>query len=280
LSVRAKGTAPPPATTDKPNPIHSTPPRRWLLLALPPFLALLALCTVNLAAHGRFAVSPFGSIFLLARVLYDGPGMATLRRDCPTMHWPLCPFLQDFPPTSDEFLWTRDSPLNRAGGPKLVSTEADAIISAAIRTDPIGELHAALANTLTQLTQFASGDGLNPWPAEVSPWIARYFPAREQAAYAAARQQQGTLSVPAPLARIHQTVGLTGVIACALLLPGAFRRRTPCAGFLLTVLLVLPLSAAITGGLSAPHDRYQARIMWLPPFAAAIAFAARPRQQP
>jgi hypothetical protein len=213
-------------------------------------------------------------------VLYDGPGMAALHRDCPATHWRLCPFLADFPTNSDDFLWTRDSPVNRAGGPKLVSTEADAIIGAAIRAAPIAELHAALTNTLTQLTVFASGDGLNPWPTQVSPWIARYFPAREQAAYAAARQQQGTLSVPAPLARIHQIVAVTGVVACALLLPGAFRRRTPCAGLLLTVLVVLPLSAAITGGLSAPHDRYQARVMWLPPFAATVAFAARRRQQP
>jgi hypothetical protein len=46
------------------------------------------------------------------------------------------------------------------------------------------------------------------------------------------------------------------------------------------VLLVLPLSAAITGGLSAPHDRYQARIMWLPPFIAAVSFAALRRRPP
>jgi hypothetical protein len=210
-------------------------------------------------------------------VLYDGPGLAALHRDCPTTQWRLCPFLADFPTNSDDFLWTHDSPLNQAGGPKLVSSEADAIIRAAIYADPIGELHAALANTLTQLTQFASGDGLTPWPAEVTPWVTRYFPAREQAAYAAARQQQGTLAVPPVLARIHQIVALAGIVACALLLPGAWRDRPPCAGLVLAVLLVLPLSAAITGALSGPHDRYQARIMWLPPFVAAVAFAAMRR---
>ncbi|WP_158930788.1 hypothetical protein [Acidisphaera sp. S103] len=267
-----------PAMTDTWLPIHPTRPRRWPLLVLPPALALFALCSVNLAAHGRFAVSPFGNIFLLARVIYDGPGMAALHRDCPVGHWRLCPFLDDFPPTSDEFLWTHDSPLNRAGGPKIVSTEADAIIEAALRAATLAEIRAGLANALTQITEFASGDGLNPWPAEVSPWIERYFPVREQAAYAAARQQRGTLSVPPPLAQVHEIVDLAGIIACALLVPGAFRRRTAHAGFLLAVLLVLPLSAAITGGLSAPHDRYQARIMWLPPFAAVVSFAALRRR--
>jgi hypothetical protein len=65
---------------------------RWSRMA-PPVLALImavvGLCTVNLAAHGRFAVSPYGNVFLLARVIYDGPGMTALRRDCPTQPWRL-----------------------------------------------------------------------------------------------------------------------------------------------------------------------------------------------
>jgi hypothetical protein len=71
---------------------------------------------------------------------------------------------------------------------------------------------------------------------------------------------------------------LAGVIACAILLPVAFKRRAACAGFLLAVLLALPLSAAITGGLSAPHERYQARIMWLAPFVAIVSLASLRRR--
>jgi hypothetical protein len=243
---------------------------RWRLVVLPPALAVMGLCTVNLAAHGRFAISPFGNIFLLARVIYDGPGMAILRRDCPTAHWRLCPFLDAFPPTSDDFLWTPDSPLNRAGGPKLVSQDADAIIQAALFTDPLGEAHAVLSNTWAQLGRFDSGDGLEAWPMQVSPTIAHDFPPRERMAYSMARQQIGQLSVPRLLAEIHWTAAIGGVVVSALLLPLAFKRRSACAGFLLCVLLALPFSAAITGGLSAPHDRYQARIMWLPSFVAAV----------
>jgi hypothetical protein len=128
------------------------------------------------------------------------------------------------------------------------------------------------------MTRFASGDGLTPWPAQVTPWIERDFPAREQAAYASARQQAGTLSVPSPLSPIHTMTSLAGVIACAILLPVAFKRRAACAGFLLAVLLALPLSAAITGGLSAPHERYQARIMWLAPFVAIVSLASLRRR--
>jgi hypothetical protein len=252
--------------------------RRWVLLALAPAVAVLALCAANLVAYGRFAVSPFGNVFVLARVIYDGPGMAILRRDCPATNWRLCPFLDSFPATSDDFLWNEDSPLARAGGPKLVSGDAGAIIAAALFADPVSEARAALGNTLEQLNRFASGDGLDPWPVQVSPAIERDFPARERAAYASARQQTGSLSVPSLLAQIHRIVALTGVAACVVLLPVAFKRRAACTGFLAVVLLTLPVGAAITGSLSAPHDRYQARIMWLPPFIAAVSFASLRRR--
>jgi hypothetical protein len=247
---------------------------RWVLMILPPALALLGICSVNFIAHGRFAASPFGNIFLLARVIYDGPGMVVLRRDCPTAAWRLCPFLGIFPPTSDEFLWKQDSPLNQAGGAKAVSQDADSIIRAALISDPVGEARAALSNTLEQLGRFASGDGLSPWPAQVSPEIIRDFPRREAASYASAKQQAGALSVPRVLVHLHTAVAIAGVMACALLLPIAFVRRAPCAGFLVAVLMTLPVSAAITGALSTPHDRYQSRIMWLPPFIAVVSLAS------
>jgi hypothetical protein len=250
-------------------------PLHCLLLTTPPVAAaLLGLCSLNLVAHGRFAMAPFGNVFVLARVIYDGPGMAVLRRDCPWANWRLCPFLDNFPPTSDAFLWTPDSPLNRAGGAKLVSQDADAIVRAALVADPVGAARAALSNTLEQLGRFASGDGLTAWPAEVSPWIEHSFPAREAASYAAARQQAGLLSVPRLLAHIHTAVAVGGVVACLFLLPIAWIRRAPCTAFLLVVLIVLPASAAITGALSAPHDRYQSRIMWLPTFVAVVSAAS------
>jgi hypothetical protein len=253
-------------------------PRSWRavtsLILLPPALAVLALCTVNFAAYGRFAVAPFGNVFLLARVLYDGPGMAVLRRDCPAAGWSLCPFLDRFPPASDEFLWSADSPLNLAGGAKAVSRDAGAIIAAAVLSDPAGIARAALAKTLEQIRRFDSGDGLEAWPRLVTPWIERDFPKTERTAYASALQQRGLLKVPPPLAMLHRTTAIGGVLACLLLLPLAIRRRAECASFVAAVLVALPLSAAITGALSTPHARYQSRIMWLPAFVAAVSLAS------
>ncbi len=258
--------------------VRTLRPAHTLACLLPPVLAVLALCSVNVAAHGRFAVSPFGNVFLLARVLYDGPGMEVLQRDCPAAGWRLCAYRNNMPNSSDDFLWMGDSPLHLAGGPKRISAEAGAIIDASLRADPFGAARAALGNTAAQLASFTSGDGLNAWPAQVTPTIAADFPAAEAARYAAARQQQGTLEVPAPLAALHRIAAIAGVVGCLLLLPGAWRRRHPAAGLLIVVLVSLPVGAAVTGALSGPHDRYQARLMWLPPFAASLVLATRKPQ--
>jgi len=244
----------------------------------PIILAVLALFGVSLAGHHRLSLSPYGNVFMLARVIYDGPGMAVLRRDCPASGWRLCAYLDRFPPTSDEFLWRPDSPIILAGGHKAVSAEADAIIAAALRAEPGRETLAMLRNGWEQLTRFASGDGLEPWPAEVTPWIERDFPSAEQARYAAGLQARGLLGMPPWLAQVHAIVAVTGVVACMLLLPLSICRRDRSARWLFAVLFVLPVGALITGGLSTPHDRYQSRIMWLPSFVAGCAVASLSRR--
>jgi len=250
---------------------------RWRQIALPwlaPALAIAALATVSAAGHGRAAVSPYGNVFLLARVIYDGPGMIVLHRDCPGAGWRLCPFLDRFPASSDEFLWRADSPVILAGGHKAVSTDADAIILSALRAEPAAAARAGVANAWEQLTRFTSGDGLETWPDQITPWIARDFPARELAAYAAARQQNGTLTVPPWLAAIHRVTALLGIAVCCLLFPMAAWRRHRAVGLLAAVLVTLPASALITGALSGPHDRYQSRVMWLAPCAALLCAPA------
>ncbi|MSP02658.1 MAG: hypothetical protein EXR07_16645 [Acetobacteraceae bacterium] len=241
---------------------------------LAPAFAIAALLAMNAVGHGRLAISPYGNVFLLARVIYDGPGMAVLRRDCPASGWRLCAWLDRFPPTSDEFLWDSTSPILLAGGHKAVSADADAIIHAAARTDPVGLLRAIWVNAAEQLSRFESGDGLEAWDKQVGSLIDAEFPLRESAAYRQARQQHGVLSVPAPLVTAHGAAAVAGIVLAIVLLPLARRRQPVVAGFLAIALLTLPVSAAITGGLSTPHDRYQSRIVWLPACVALLSLPA------
>ncbi|HVC60922.1 MAG TPA: hypothetical protein VND19_11245 [Acetobacteraceae bacterium] len=249
-------------------------------LAAPPLLAMAALVAVNLVGFGRVALFPFGNVFILARVVYDGPGMAVLRRDCPAAGWRLCPFLGRFPATSDQFLWRPDSPILLAGGHKRVSADADAIIVAALRAEPGTELRAWLRNGIEQLGRFASGDGLHACPTTVTPWIDRDFPPFERAAYAAARQTNGRLAVPDWMQALHLVTALGGIAGCTAVLAVGLRRRHVAAGFAAAVLLAVLANAFIAGGFSTPHDRYGSRVMLLAPAVGLLGGAALARKRP
>ena len=88
--------------------------RRWRGLrdgtaALGAALALVV--ATNAAFHGRAAVSPYGAVFALARLVADGPAARTVEDRCPDAGWHLCRWAGRLPTDSDEFLWSPDGPV-------------------------------------------------------------------------------------------------------------------------------------------------------------------------
>ena len=244
--------------------------RRIALASLPIALAALACVTVNTVAHGRVAIAPYSDVFLLARLLADGPAARTLARDCPHERWRVCAALAAPPKDADDFLWRSDGVLASAGGAKAVAPEASTIVRRTVAAEPLATAASALRNSATQLGMFETGDGLNAWPDGVTPWMVRIFPASEVAAYGEARQQQGTLTVPRWMIALHFAAALTGIFGC---IAAMLRGPRPLAIVAAAVLLALPVNACVTGALSGPHHRYQARIVWLP---LAVSLAAAP----
>lgn len=189
----------------------------------------------------------------------------------------LCAWRGQLPASSDAFIWGPNSPAMLIGGHKALSAEADAIILTALRQEPGTEAVAFLHNLGRQLEEFATGDGLHAWPKQVGRWLVRDFPASEAAAYAASRQERDALAVPGWMQWLHTAIALAGILACAVMVAIGLRRPHPASGFAAAVLLALVLNAAIAGGLSAPHDRYQSRVMLLPPLVAVLGAAAMRR---
>ena len=239
----------------------------------PPLIAALALTGVNWAGHGVPMLAPYGNIFLLARVIYDGPGRDALARSCPAARWRLCTVRLRLPATADAFLWGRKGSLSEAGGAKQVSAEAGEIIAAAVNAEPGTELKAMLRNTGQQLVLFESGDGLLPWPNSVTPWIGRDFPVFEQEAYATARQTTGQTLLPGWMGTLHAITAVSAILVTFAVLPGRLRRREVLGGVMVAVLAGLLVNAAVTGALSGPHAPYQSRVMWLPSLMALFAIA-------
>jgi hypothetical protein len=257
-------------------------PVRLLAMVLPVVIAVAALLATNAIGHGRIALSPYGSVFMLARLQEDGPAVAVLKARCPDAGWYLCAFTDRLPMPANDFLWAPDSPVNRdaAGasrflGGMMLAPEAGQIVAETLRADPLGVARAMVGNMLAQLASFGIGDTLDNahFAVAVRPRIEQGFSARELAAFDQARQARDVLKdAVMPLNLLHLLVVL---LALPVLAWAAWRGQGLALALALFVLAAALGNALICGGLSAPHPRYGARIMWLLPVAALLCWPHR-----
>jgi hypothetical protein len=230
------------------------------VVVVPVVVAVGLLVASNLVGHGRFGISPYGSVFALARLISDGPAQVVLGRECPASGWRMCDWQGRFPADSDAFLWDGQGPVwSDPAGAKGLAAEASAIVRATVLGEPWAVLRAALGNGWEQLGRVRLGDTLgNDWlESSITGSLRAYFPAAEMARFRAGLQMQEQLrAVAGPLNPWHIGLLVAGAVACVVL---AVR------GNVLAVLVLVAVltNAAVSGALSRPHDRYQARIAWL-----------------
>jgi hypothetical protein len=264
---------------------------RWraaLRMAAPLLGAVLLLLGTNLIGHGRLALSPYGSTFFLARLIADGPAARTIAARCPDAGWYLCAFAGRLPDNSDVFLWEPDSPVNRApdgtpirlGGMQL-APEARAIIAETLWREPGRVTLLAFGNFARQITLTRIGDTLGSAHVGVAvrPRIEQGFPPFELSAFDAALQQRDALApLAGRIAWLHPPVLALAVPVALLALWQAHRARDARRfGLVLALLAGVLANAFVTGALSMPHHRYQARIAWLVLVAATLLW--RPAAQ-
>lgn len=247
--------------------------RAGLALAAPVVLAVVAMVSVTKAAHGEARMARDGDLFLLARMLSDGPARDYLADACPAKPYRLCPYLDGITPDSNDFLWKTDSPLYKAGGPQAVREEAGEIIRGTLAAYPGRQALAALRNFATQFVTARSADRLHPFlgdDVQPDPSIRQHFPA-SHAAYVSSLQSTGRLPIDA-IRRLHGPLTLAGAVAAVAGLAWFLRRGDRHGTALFVVILAgLAGNAFITGALSSVRDRYQSRVVWLVVFFALAA---------
>ena len=261
--------------------------RAWLRLrvrlsdaaraAAVPVLAAAVLIGANALLIGQASMSPYGKIFLLNRILVDGPGVRALERECPRPDWTLCAFKAEIPTIADEddMLWGAHAVLARAGGYNIVAPQVWPIILSALRAEPQTMLEQAISNTVRQFVSFQSGDALlRPSSFNDGIW-SDVFPVEEQARYRTGRQYVGLELIPGWLQAIHIGMGLASLLAISIGTVIAIRRREPLAGLPVAVLVSLLANAFVAGALSGVYDRYQSRFIWLAPLALIMMLAHR-----
>jgi hypothetical protein len=183
----------------------------------------------------------------------------------------------------DQFLWSADGVYKvlKQSEKIAMSEEQTGFVLAAIAHAPLDQIRASFGNVVSQflsvdVTEFALLDGL-------SGTISERLPGDIAATLAQTRLANDTFNlhrislfqiIVVVAAAIHLAVFLAGTVRSAE--PGQVR----FAGFVLILVLGLVLNAIVFGALSEPHDRYQARIIWLLPLASLVViFTSRRRDR-
>ena len=240
--------------------------------------ALVLLLLTNLIGNGVLGVSPYGSVFMLARMVADGPAARVIDQACPTAGWRVCGWAGRLPTDSDEFLWHPEGPVwANNKGPIALAPEASRIVMQTVRTYPVQVAQAMAANAWRQLFLVRVGDALGPdyLDATVLNRLRKFFPAEEVRRYQAALQPAGRLKpIAEAFGALHLATlgaGLAGTLVVLLL---RWRDRA-MSGLCVLVLAALVANAFATGALSGPHHRYQARLAWLLLLAPVLAIARK-----
>lgn len=244
---------------------------RWrpaLLAAAPLAGAIALLVATNAIGHGRPGISPFGSVFMLARLNGDGLVEPVLAQRCPDAGWRLCAWQGRLPADSDEFLWSEQGPVwSTPGGPIAFAAEASEVARAALIASPLTAAGNALANMGRQVLLVRVGDALVPdhLPLTVGLRLSQFFPPAEQHRFAASLQARGQLVAAAePFVRWQPAVlAVFAMLSLLVLVRAAWRRDARLASLSVLILAACLANALATGALSKPHHRYQARIAWL-----------------
>jgi hypothetical protein len=211
----------------------------------------------------KWFISRSGSIFLTARLMGDGVVKKSLDDLCPTHRLALCPYKDTLPETADNFLWGPESPFNRIGrfyGPK---DEYDLIVRYSLTHYPLQSIGWGLWGSLRQSFMFRTGDGVQPQDWVLEPLFHGFMP-KQLKAYRNAHQQRGDLRFPA-VNVVHFPLALLAQVWLVVVLWRALRRgRWNMAVLPAYVLVALIGNALVCGLFSGPHDRYQARLAWVP----------------
>ena len=169
-----------------------------------------------------------------------------------------------FPANDDDFLWSDTGIWSTASDTEQreLLHEERPLALAILRTHPYQQLKLSLANFGHQLLGFGLDDFDNN----------DYMQANLNAALANARRAydrslQARDATPWHIATILQNITvIAALLLLALIRPGTSRLRALTA----TILIVTVANAFLTGVFSEVDARYQARIVWLIPFAAAL----------
>jgi hypothetical protein len=226
--------------------------------------ALLDLAVTKLT--GRAATPP---PFLLARVIEDGPGTSYLRAACGEERYVVCRFVDRMPISEDDFLWSKEagagvwyvvSPEDRV---QIAKEQYDIVLRSFLH-DPLTQIGAIAGNFGQQLVDFSLATFVAD--DQLKSFVAESFGGEQADGFLRSRIARDGIDLDALSVLYYLVVG--GAFVLLLL---RFRALDPGIRALVAIVFAgIVLNALVTGSVSTPFPRFQARVIWLVPALAAI----------
>ncbi|MDA9865208.1 hypothetical protein N9C96_00880 [bacterium] len=213
----------------------------------------------------RISVAPARYPILLARSLEDGPAFLYLQENCQDSRFTICEIYDEFPTNAGAALWGPDSINKRATPEQLerISSEELDLLWAAFKTYPVMQIFATAKNGWLQFIRFGT-------------------PPVRAATISIVDSKELSIELRDPFFQPWDTQIMWAQVAVLVVAVLAFfasykhLSASMRTGFWV-LLLALIVNALVCGGLSAPVNRYQGRIVWCVALLGFAAWAARPK---
>ncbi|WP_134681765.1 hypothetical protein [Paracoccus ravus] len=238
---------------------------KLLALLLPVLFSPVANLAASNVALETTSVSPLRLPILLARSIGDGPGLWYLQEACPEADLAFCRLFKDHVPESmHELLWS-ETGINRLTEQEMqqIREEEFKILFLVFRAYPMAQFNAIFGNALRQIGMVGTTD------IDAADHLSADFEPVTAGSEAGARLLHF-------YDRLLPPTTLVSVLLLGLFVMLRRRRDGPDEGRTVTLALLalgLVLNGLIFGGLSAPVDRYQSRLVWLVAFFALVELA-------
>jgi hypothetical protein len=240
----------------------------------------------NLVVSSALGHSPVRPPFLTARLIDMGPGYQFLKSDCEKQQFVVCKFRDSLPQMTDAFMWSQVPgegvfSLSDTDTKRKLGDEQYRFLLSVVKFDPVGVFTSYVRGGLTQLVTFGLDEFRFCADCDYEGKLPEKYLSKMREAVAFRYHQ---------LVDFSEVAQLAVVIGCALYLMvlgalwAAGRRSVTTSSsidlFYYAVVIGILANALVCGSFSTLHDRYQARVIWLVPLLAFLAFAIRQAQAP